>query len=137
MRTGFRDSSIPARPKLRRYLLIFVVIGFSLYLVLPQFNEVKRALLVARHLRPFFLGLALTTQVLSYLGSGYLVKTTVARAARAAISVLDGTGSPSGLIVSGRWAEVSLEPLERVSYDYVIVVLKSQRQGSGAGFRYS
>jgi uncharacterized protein (TIRG00374 family) len=86
---GFQESSIPPKPKLKRYLLLLLFLGLTLYLVLPQFSAIERALLVIRHLKPFFLAVAFGTQVLSYLGSGYLLKKTVART-NGPLSVADG-----------------------------------------------
>ena len=87
---GVQEPSFPPKPKLRRYLFLFIFLGLSLYLILPQFGAVERALLVIRHLRPFFLGLSVATQVLSYLGSGYLLKKTIGRT-NGPVSVQDGT----------------------------------------------
>ena len=74
LHVGFPEPSIPPNPKLKRYLLIFFFLRLGLYLVLPQFGTIERALLVIRHLKPFFLVLSLGTQVLGCGGSGYLLK---------------------------------------------------------------
>ena len=87
---GFeKPPSIPPKHKLRRNLFMLIFAGLSLYFVLPQFGAIEHALLVLRHLKLFFVGLSVGAQVLSYVASGYLLKTTVARQ-NGPVSVCDG-----------------------------------------------
>ena len=80
---------LPLRTKVRRYLFLLIVLGLSLYLLLPQFAHIEHALEVASTLRIPFVALSLGAQVLSYLGSGYLLRTVVRLVAKP-VSVVEG-----------------------------------------------
>ena len=79
----------PPRTKVRRYLFLLIVLGLSIYLVLPQFARIGHALEVASTLKAPFIALSLGAQVLSYLGSGYLLRAVVRLVAKP-VSVVDG-----------------------------------------------
>ena len=74
---------------MRRYFFLLVVLGLSLYLLLPQLAHIQHAVEVASTLRIPFVALSLAAQVLSYLGSGYLLRAVVRQAGKP-VSVLDG-----------------------------------------------
>lgn len=58
------------------------MLGFALYFLLPRVARIQHALLVASTLKIPFVALAFGAQILSYLGSGYLLKAVVKLAAK-------------------------------------------------------
>ena len=80
---------IPPRTKLRRNLFLLILLGLGVYLFLPQFARIEQAFQVVSTLSIPFVTLSLGAQVLSYFGSGYLLRTVVKLAAKP-ISVVDG-----------------------------------------------
>ncbi len=81
--------ALPPRSKVRRRLFLLIILGLALYFVLPQFAKIQQALQVVTSLNVTFVALSLCAQVLSYLGSGYLLRTVVRRG-DTLVSVLDG-----------------------------------------------
>ena len=81
--------ALPPRTKVRRYLFLLIVLGLSLYLLLPQFAQIEHALQVASTLKIQFIALALGAQAMSYAGSGYLLRAVVGLVAKP-VSVVDG-----------------------------------------------
>jgi glycosyltransferase 2 family protein len=81
--------SLPPQRKLRRNLLLLLFLGGALYLILPRWLAMQHALAVLSHLNIFFVALAVVAQMLSYLGSGYLLR-SVMRVTPNPISVFDG-----------------------------------------------
>lgn len=65
------------------------MLGLGLYLLLPQLARIEHALRVAATLRVPFIALSLGAQILSYLGSGYLLRAVVRQRAQP-VSVLEG-----------------------------------------------
>jgi uncharacterized protein (TIRG00374 family) len=80
---------LPARSKVRRRLFLLIMLGLALYFVLPQFAKIQQAIQVVSRLSITFVALSLCAQVLSYLGSGYLLRTVVRRG-DTPVSVVDG-----------------------------------------------
>jgi hypothetical protein len=80
---------LPPRGKVRRRLFLLIVLGLALYFVLPQFAKIQQAIQVVSSLRITFVTLSLCAEVLSYLGSGYLLRTVVRRG-DTPVSVVDG-----------------------------------------------
>ncbi|MBZ5521787.1 MAG: YbhN family protein [Acidobacteriia bacterium] len=80
---------LPPRPKLRRYLLLLVFLGLVLYLFLPRISAMQHELVVLASLRIPFVMLAVAAQIISYLGSGYLLRAVVNLSPRP-VSVMDG-----------------------------------------------
>ena len=78
-----------SKAKVRRYLFALLLWGLAVYFFLPRFAAMKHALLVISNLRIPFVALSVGAQLLSYLGSGYLLRTVVGLAAKP-ISVIDG-----------------------------------------------
>jgi len=66
-----------SRTKVLRYLFLLIVLGLGLYFVLPRFAQIEHALQVATTLKIPFVALSLGAQVLSYLGSGYLLRAVI------------------------------------------------------------
>ena len=67
----------PSKTKLRRYLFLLIVLGLSLYLLLPQVARIEQAFRVAFSLKMPIVAFSLGAQILSYLGSGYLLRAVV------------------------------------------------------------
>jgi uncharacterized protein (TIRG00374 family) len=72
--------SSTGRPLVRalRYLLPLVLLGLAVHVLLPQIATFERSFQVVRGMALWAVALAVAMQVLSYLGSGYLLKTLVA-----------------------------------------------------------
>jgi glycosyltransferase 2 family protein len=84
------DLTAPlSKAKVRRYLFALLLWGLAPYLFLPRFAVMKHALVVISNLRFPLVALSFGAQLLSYLGSGYLLKTVV-RLTVKPISVIDG-----------------------------------------------
>ena len=79
----------PPRTKFRRYLFLLIVLGLGLYLLLPQVARIEHGFRVASTLKIPFVALSLGAQVLSYLGSGYLLRAVVRLVAKP-VSVVEG-----------------------------------------------
>ncbi len=69
--------SLPPRRKLRRNLLLLLFVGVTLYFILPRLGAMQHALAVLTRLNIPFVLLAVVFQALSYLGSGYLLRSVV------------------------------------------------------------
>jgi uncharacterized protein (TIRG00374 family) len=59
-------------------VILLVLLGAAVYLVLPQLTKLNNSLQVIRGMALWAVGLAILAQILSYVGSGYLIKTLVA-----------------------------------------------------------
>jgi uncharacterized membrane protein YbhN (UPF0104 family) len=81
--------ALPPKGKMRRRLFLLIVLGLSLYLLLPQFARIEHALVVASSLKIPFLVLSVGAQILSYLGSGYLLRAVVRPVAKP-VSIVEG-----------------------------------------------
>lgn len=79
----------PPKAKVKRYLFPLILSGLAVYFFLPRFAEMGHVFLVISNLRIPFVALAIGAQLLSYLGSGYLLRTVVGLAAKP-ISTFDG-----------------------------------------------
>ena len=63
--------------------------GFAVYLFLPQLARIEHAFRLVSTLKIPLVALSIGAQVLSYLGSGYLLRTVIKLAAKP-ISIVDG-----------------------------------------------
>jgi glycosyltransferase 2 family protein len=65
----------PAPPKIRpwRYLPILIVLGLAVYLLLPQIATLENSWSVVQSMTWWAVALAAVSQVLSYLGSGFML----------------------------------------------------------------
>ena len=127
-----------------RYLLPLILLGLAVHLLLPQITTLEHSLQVIRKMAWWAVALAVVAQFLSYLGSGYLLKTLVAMVGQR-LSVVRGTliftaassvglsgGGPLGNVtVTYRWLRgsgISAEgamlagSLPTVFYDSAMVV---------------
>jgi uncharacterized protein (TIRG00374 family) len=98
------SSSRPAARAVR-YLLPLVLLGLAVHVLLPQITTLEHSLQVIERMVWWAVALAVATQVLSYLGSGYLLKTLVAVAGQR-LSVVRGTAiftaaASMGLVAGG------------------------------------
>jgi uncharacterized protein (TIRG00374 family) len=57
-----------------RYLPLLFLLGLAVHLILPQITSLEHSLKVIESMLPWAVGLALLAQVLSYVGSGYLLR---------------------------------------------------------------
>jgi glycosyltransferase 2 family protein len=90
MTTSFDlKAPLPPKTKIRRYLFALVMLGLAVYFFLPRFAAMGHAFQVVSNLRIPFVALSFAAQLLSYLGSGYLLRTVVSLASKP-ISVVDG-----------------------------------------------
>jgi len=64
-------------PSLKKIALL-VILGVALHLLLPQITNLEHSVLVLRTLIPWAVGLAIISQFISYLGSGYLLSKVLA-----------------------------------------------------------
>ena len=76
--------------RLGRYLVPLLLLGLAVHLILPQLTTLDHSLQVIKGMAPWAVALAIVMQVLSYLGSGYLLKALVAVAGQR-LSVVRGT----------------------------------------------
>ena len=81
--------ALPPKSKVRRYLFLLVMLGLTIYFLLPRLAQIQHALEVAATLKIPFVALALGAQVLSYLGSGYLLRAVIRLAPRP-FSIVEG-----------------------------------------------
>jgi len=80
---------IPSKTKWRRNLFLLILVGLAVYFFLPQFARIGHAFQVVSTLKIPLVTLSVGAQALSYLGSGYLLRTVVKLAAKP-VSVIDG-----------------------------------------------
>jgi uncharacterized membrane protein YbhN (UPF0104 family) len=88
-----------------RYLLLLVLLGLAVHLILPQLTSLQHALQVIKSLLIWAVALAIGAQVVSYLGSGYLLREIVA-STHQRFSVLQGimitlAASSVGVVAGG------------------------------------
>jgi uncharacterized membrane protein YbhN (UPF0104 family) len=76
--------------RLGRYLLPLLLLGLAVHLILPQITALGHSLQVIKGMALWAVALAVVMQALSYLGSGYLLKSIVAVVGQR-LSVLRGT----------------------------------------------
>jgi glycosyltransferase 2 family protein len=86
---------LPHRSKLWRYLSVLAILGLAIYFFLSRFVAMERAAFAISRLRFWFVLLAMGAEVLSYCGSGYLLRTAVRLAGRP-VSVVDGALMTAG-----------------------------------------
>ncbi|MFL7790981.1 MAG: hypothetical protein AB8I69_02485 [Anaerolineae bacterium] len=101
------DASSAGRPLIQalRYLLPLILLGLAVHIILPQIATFEQSFQVVEGMALWAVALAVTMQVLSYLGSGYLLK-SLAAAVGQRLSVMRGTviftaASTVGLVAGG------------------------------------
>jgi uncharacterized protein (TIRG00374 family) len=94
-----------------RYILTLILLGLAVHLLLPQITTLDRSMQVLRNMALWALGMAIAMQVLSYVGSGVLLRAICSVAGqrlslvRAVLITL--AGSSMGLIVGGMLGSVA------------------------------
>jgi len=65
----------PAHPEIRpwRYIPILIILGLGAYVLLPQIGSLQQSWLVVQNMTWWAVALAALSQVLSYLGAGYML----------------------------------------------------------------
>jgi len=103
------DSRTASTPQLTvrvgRYLLSLLLLGLAVHLILPQMATLEQSLRVIKRMALWAVALAIVAQVLSYLGSGYLLQALVAMFGQR-LSLIRGTlitmaTSSIGLVAGG------------------------------------
>jgi uncharacterized protein (TIRG00374 family) len=94
--TNFEVTApLPPKTKVTRYLFVLVLSGLAVYFFLPRLAAMGHAFQVISNLRIPFVALSFGAQLLSYLGSGYLLRTVVRLAAKP-VSMIDGALMTAG-----------------------------------------
>ena len=85
------SGAIPLPPKrrLRRNFLFLIFLGVALYFLLPRLAAMEQSIAVLARLNISFVTLAVAAQVVSYVGSGYLLRSVV-RSLAQPVSVFRG-----------------------------------------------
>ena len=65
------------KPRLTRDLVLLVVLGLAVYVLLPQITALQKSLAVLQRMAWWAVGLAIAAQIVSYLGSGYMLQALV------------------------------------------------------------
>jgi glycosyltransferase 2 family protein len=86
---------LPPKRKVRRYLFVLILLGLTIYFVLTRFVAMERSVLAISNLKISFVLLSVVAQLLSYAGSGYLLRKVVSLAAKP-VSILDGAFMTAG-----------------------------------------
>ncbi len=76
--------------RLGRYVLLLLLLGAAVHLILPQIASLEHSLQVIKGMAWWAIALAIAMQLLSYLGSGYLLRALTAVAGQR-LSLLRGT----------------------------------------------
>jgi uncharacterized protein (TIRG00374 family) len=112
-----------------RYLPILVILGLAVHLLVPQITSLKHSWSVVHNLTWWAVSLAVLSQVLSYLGSGYVLH-MILRSNRQDLSVARGAlitlASYSIGLVAGGWvtgAAATFGWVRRESHDNNTAVL--------------
>lgn len=90
MTTNFELAApFPSKPRSKRYLFALVVAGFAVYFFLPRIAAMEHSFRLISNLRFPFVALSFVAQLLSYWGSGYLLRAVI-RLTTKPISIIDG-----------------------------------------------
>jgi uncharacterized protein (TIRG00374 family) len=60
-----------------RWVFVLVLLGLAVYLIIPQLGDVRESAKVLRTMRPWAVGLAILSEMLSYVALGYMMKRIV------------------------------------------------------------
>ena len=60
-----------------RWVVVLVLLGLAVHLIIPQLGDLKESAKVLRTLRPWAVGLAILSEILSYVALGYMMKRIV------------------------------------------------------------
>ena len=89
---------IKKSPQIRpwRYIPTLIVVGLAVTLLLPQIATLKNSWLVVQHMIWWGVALAVLSQVLSYLGAGYMLHAILREADRRGLTFQFHTGLQEG-----------------------------------------
>ncbi|HVG46165.1 MAG TPA: lysylphosphatidylglycerol synthase transmembrane domain-containing protein [Longimicrobium sp.] len=60
-----------------RWVVVLVLLGLAVHLIIPQLGDLRESAKVLRTLRPWAVGLAILSEILSYVALGYMMKRIV------------------------------------------------------------
>jgi len=60
-----------------RWLVVLALLGLAVHLIIPQLGDLRESAKVLRTLRPWAVGLAILSEILSYVALGYMMKRIV------------------------------------------------------------
>ncbi|HEV7590267.1 MAG TPA: hypothetical protein VGO40_19310, partial [Longimicrobium sp.] len=60
-----------------RWVVVLVLLGLAVHLIIPQLGNLHESAKVLRTLRPWAVGLAILSEILSYVALGYMMKRIV------------------------------------------------------------
>ncbi len=120
------DVDLAKNKKIWRNAATLIIFGLALYLILPQIKALENSWQVLNKMRLWVVGLAFLAQVMSYLGSGYLLK-KVLQLTGQSVSLLRST-----LIVLGA-ASIGLVAGGTVGSSISIIKWTSGEKGSVGG----
>jgi uncharacterized protein (TIRG00374 family) len=100
-----RARAVHTRRGIARYLPTLLILGLAVYVLLPRLTNLTDSVAVIERLRAWALALAVVAQVLSYCGSGYLIR-ALAGLAGDRLTVLRGAlitlaASSMGVVAGG------------------------------------
>jgi len=101
-----RTASVPRLTvRLGRYLPLLLVLGLAVHLILPQIATLEHSLQVIKRMVLWAVALAVVAQVLSYVGSGFLLRAIIAvvgqRLSVARSMLITMAASSIGLVAGG------------------------------------
>jgi len=107
----------PPRTVKKRYIFLrsismLVLLGLAVHLILPQVTSLEHSVNVIKNMKWWAVGLALLAQVLSYVGTGYLLRAT-ARAGGGEMKIIPGAaiaiaGADFGMLTGGMVATAAV-----------------------------
>ena len=75
---SLEEESRKAGPtKYIRWVVIFVLLGLAVHLIIPQLGSLHESAKVLRTLKPWAVGLAILSEILSYVALGYMMRRIV------------------------------------------------------------
>ena len=75
---ALEEETKRAKPtKWLRWVFVLVLMGLAVYLIIPQLGDVRESAKVLRTMRPWAVGLAILSEILSYVALGYMMKRIV------------------------------------------------------------
>lgn len=72
------NTGVPSKRKIFQRLVLLIILGIAVHLILPEIAALENSLQVLAKMLFWAVGLAFLAQIISYLGSGYLLQKTLA-----------------------------------------------------------
>lgn len=76
-RAAAKESRRGGPGKWIRWIVVLVLLGLAVHLLLPQLGSLQESARVLRTMRPWAVGLAILSEILSYVALGYMMKRIV------------------------------------------------------------